>query len=58
MIEIFEHDKLLTVEEVARLIQVKPCTIIGWVYERRIPFIKFGNGRRSPLRFSPKALNI
>ncbi|MCK4761151.1 MAG: helix-turn-helix domain-containing protein [Candidatus Aminicenantes bacterium] len=56
--EIFEQNRLLTAEEVAEGLNVRPSTIITWVSERRIPFIKFGKGQKSPLRFKPKALNL
>ena len=58
MIEIFGQNRLITAEEVATGLCVNPKTIISWVSERRIPFIKFGRGQRSPLRFSPKVLNL
>ncbi len=35
-------DKLLTVEEVAQWLQVKPRTIYQWVHERYIPVVKLG----------------
>lgn len=42
-----EH--LLTVEELAERLQVKPRTVYQWVQERYVPVIKLG----SLVRFSP-----
>ncbi|MFA6029218.1 MAG: helix-turn-helix domain-containing protein [Elusimicrobiota bacterium] len=36
-------DKLLTVSEVAELLQVKPGTIYQWVHEGYIPILKIGS---------------
>ena len=57
MIELFVGNKLLTANEVAPVLGVKPSTIMSWVYERRIPFVKFGVGPKCPVRFHPKILN-
>ena len=35
-------DRLLTVEQLADWLQVKPRTIYGWVHEGYIPVIKLG----------------
>jgi len=49
-------DPLLTVEDVARIVGVKPSTVKTWVHERSIPFIKIGAGKRSPVRFNPESI--
>ena len=52
--ELFEERKnLLTVPEVAEILNVTPTTIWRWLYEGRIPSFKV----RGLRRFSPKALN-
>jgi excisionase family DNA binding protein len=48
-----EHDlpdRLLRVDEAARLLGIEPSTLYQWAYERRVPIVKPG-GRRGPLRF-------
>lgn len=57
MTGIFEGKKLLSVNDVAEVLQVKPSTISYWLAQKRIPFIKFGEGKKSLVRFSPKKLN-
>jgi excisionase family DNA binding protein len=60
MSEIFEGKNLLSAEETAEVLGVKPSTIKKWVHERRIPFIKFtsdGSGQKSIVKFNPKRLN-
>ena len=42
-------DRLLTVEDLAEKLQVKPRTIYQWVHERYIPVVKLG----SLVRFKP-----
>ena len=49
-------ERLLTVEEVAQIVGVKPSTVKTWVHDRSIPFIKFGPGKKSPLRFNPESI--
>ncbi|MGD2084573.1 MAG: helix-turn-helix domain-containing protein [Candidatus Aminicenantes bacterium] len=44
-------------QEVAEVLQVKPSTVSYWTAQKRIPFIKFGEGKKSLVRFSPKKLN-
>jgi len=41
--------RLLTVHEAARLLSVSPSTLYGWVYQRRIPFVKVGRALRFDL---------
>jgi len=43
---------LLTVREAARYLAVSVSTLYGWVWQRRIPFIKMGRA----LRFDPRDL--
>ena len=43
---------LLTVQEAARYLAVSASTIYGWVWQRRIPFVKIGRA----LRFDPRDL--
>ena len=57
MVEIFNQSKLITAKEVAQILGVKPSTISRWVYEKRIPFVKFGPGKKSIVMFNPKRLN-
>jgi hypothetical protein len=37
---------------------VKPSTIKKWVHEKKIPFVKFGDGKKSIVMFNPKRLNL
>jgi len=37
---------LLTVQDAARLLAVSVSTIYGWVWQRRIPFVKIGRALR------------
>ncbi|NIM11285.1 MAG: helix-turn-helix domain-containing protein [Candidatus Aminicenantes bacterium] len=57
MTGIFEEKALLTAEKVAEVLGVKPSTIMKWVYEKKIPFVKFGEGKKSIVMFNPKRLN-
>ncbi len=41
--------RLLTVKEAARYLAVSVSTLYGWVWQRRIPFVKIGRA----LRFDP-----
>ena len=47
-------DRLLTIDEVSKLLQVKKSTLYSWVSTRRIPFLKI-NG---VLRFGEKAISM
>jgi excisionase family DNA binding protein len=38
--------ELLNVSEAARLLAVSPSTLYGWVWQRRIPFVKVGRAVR------------
>ncbi|HIE01669.1 MAG TPA: DNA-binding protein [Thiotrichaceae bacterium] len=37
--------KLLTVKDLAKLLDVKPATIYSWIYQRKLPHIKLLGGR-------------
>lgn len=54
---LFPVGKLLTVEQVSNCLNITASTIRGWVHEKKIPFIKFGTGKKSPVRFNPVELN-
>lgn len=41
--------RLLTVQEAAQYLAVSVSTLYGWVWQRRVPFIKIGRA----LRFDP-----
>lgn len=57
MDRIFQGSSLLTSEEVADVLKIRKATLMKWVYEKKIPFIRFGSGQRSIVRFSPLKLN-
>ena len=57
MTGIFEEKALLTAEKVAEVLDVKPSTIMKWVYEKKIPFVKFGPGKKAIVKFNPRRLN-
>jgi excisionase family DNA binding protein len=57
MTGIFEGKRLLSVEDVAEVLQIKPSTVSNWMAQKRIPFIKFGESKKSLVRFSPNRLN-
>jgi len=40
---------LITVEEAAKFLAVSTSTLYGWVYLRRIPFVKVGRALRFEL---------
>jgi excisionase family DNA binding protein len=46
-------DKLLTINQLSELLQIKKSTIYSWTFTRKIPFVKI-NGA---LRFKEKAIN-
>ena len=37
-------EQLLTIEEIARALRVKPATVYAWTSRRKIPFIKLSGG--------------
>jgi len=45
-------DRLLTIREAAQYLAVSVSTLYGWVWQRRIPFVKIGRA----LRFDPHDL--
>lgn len=45
-------EKLLTINEVADLLQVKESTIRAWVFRKKIPFKKIHHN----IRFRPKEI--
>lgn len=57
MITIFSQDRLLTAEEVGQTLGIKPSTVSKWVFEKKIPYVKFGPGKKSIVMFNPKRLN-
>jgi excisionase family DNA binding protein len=46
-------EKLLTTNQVADLLQVKPSTIRAWVFRRKLPFVRVGS---RAVRFDPHAV--
>jgi excisionase family DNA binding protein len=54
---IFEGKNLLSAEKTAEVLGVKPSTIKKWVHEKKIPFVKFGDRKKSIVMFNPKRLN-
>ncbi len=43
---------LLTVQDAAKYLAVSVSTVYGWVWQRRIPFVKIGRA----VRFDPRDL--
>jgi excisionase family DNA binding protein len=41
--ETTDNDRLIDVQEAARLLNVKVSTVYQWKYERRIPWVKLFN---------------
>jgi excisionase family DNA binding protein len=37
---------LMTVREASQFLKVSPSTLYGWVWQRRIPFVKVGRALR------------
>lgn len=46
------RDGLLTIRQAAQYLAVSVSTLYGWVWQRRIPFVKIGRA----LRFDPRDL--
>ncbi len=44
--EIPVEQRLLTVQEAARYLAVSVSTLYGWVWQRRVPFVKIGRALR------------
>lgn len=49
---ILGRESLLTIREAAQYLAVSVSTLYGWVWQRRIPFVKIGRA----LRFDPRDL--
>jgi excisionase family DNA binding protein len=45
-----ESRRLLTTEEAAQYLAISASTLYGWVWQRRIPFVKIGRALRFDLR--------
>lgn len=56
-IGIFDESKLLTIGEVAKVLNTSWHTIYRWMREGNIPVLRLGHGKGS-LRFDPKKLNL
>ena len=41
--------RLVTVQDAAKFLAVSTSTLYGWVYQRRIPFVKVGRALRFEL---------
>ena len=56
---IFQGSGLLKAQEVADVLKIRKATLMKWVYEKKIPFIRFGSGsgQKAIVRFSPHKLN-
>lgn len=54
---IFDQKGLMPAGQVAEILGVKPSTIMKWVYRKKIPFVQFGPGKKSIVKFNPKRLN-
>ena len=48
-IEAISAPRLLTVQEAARYLAVSVSTLYGWVWQRRVPFVKVGRALRFDL---------
>ena len=46
-------ERLLTIEQVSEILQVKKNTLYSWTHTRKIPFVKVGG----VLRFKEKAIS-
>lgn len=42
---------LMTLEQISTYLSINPKTIRKWVFQRRIPVIRLGEGKRRLLRF-------
>jgi excisionase family DNA binding protein len=56
-IEIFTPGKLLSAEEVASILNVKPATILEWALKGKIPSLKLSDGKKGIVRFNGDKLN-
>ncbi len=46
MKQIENRPSLLNIRQVSQLLNVSVSTLYGWIWQRRIPFIKFGRSVR------------
>jgi excisionase family DNA binding protein len=46
----YESRRLLTIQEAAQFLAISVSTLYGWVWQRRIPFVKIGRALRFDLR--------
>jgi excisionase family DNA binding protein len=44
------HERLVPIREAALYLSVSVSTLYGWVWQRRIPFVKIGRALRFDLR--------
>ena len=44
------HQRLVPIREAASFLSVSVSTLYGWVWQRRIPFVKIGRALRFDLR--------
>lgn len=49
-------EPLWTVEDIARILVVKPASVRDWARAGRLPAIKIGSGRRTEWRFVPEKI--
>ena len=54
---LFNGKNLLNPEEVAEILKISVSTVRTWVFDRKIPFVKFGGGKRGLVKFDPEKLN-
>lgn len=47
--ETLSESRLLTVQDAARYLAISKSTLYGWVWQRRIPFVKVGRALRFEL---------
>ncbi len=57
MIEAFSPKRLYTINEVSECLKMSVATIRDKVFNRNIPFIKMGDGKRTGVRFYGEQLN-
>ncbi len=50
-------NKLLTKRETAALLRISINTLNFWISRQKIPFLKLGKSKNSPVRFSERELS-
>jgi excisionase family DNA binding protein len=55
--EIFTPGRLLSAEEVASILDVKPSTVFEWALKGKIPSLKLTEGKKGIVRFNSNRLN-